>query len=172
MTIRDAESAGSAGDACVTGTCGRGWRLPLALALVLAAIVIARQIGERETTVSRDTTAPTSTNASASPSDQRVSLAIEFGDGRQRQFDPVPWRAGMTVDDLLTAASRLSNGIKYSLRGSGASAMLLEIDGARNEGARGRNWTYTVNGTRADRSFAVYPLQPGDHVLWTFAAAE
>jgi hypothetical protein len=42
----------------------------------------------------------------------------------------------------------------------------------KNEGAGGRNWTYRVNDKHADRSFAVYELQPGDHVLWTFATPQ
>jgi len=172
MTTNEAKSADSGGDACGSGTCGSGtcgsgWRLPVLLALVLAAILLARWTGERETTV-----APEATRETAPATGQSVSLAIQFGDGVEQSFEAVPWHEGMTVDDLLTAASRRSNGIRYSVRGDGASALLLQIDKARNEGARGRNWTYTVNGTRADRSFAVYPLRPGDHVLWTFAPAE
>ena len=69
----------------------------------------------------------------------------------------------MTVRDLLNAAP----GLSISQQGSGASAFLTKIDGVANEGAGGRNWMYSVNGQRADRSFAVYELQPGDHVLWT-----
>jgi hypothetical protein len=48
---------------------------------------------------------------------------------------------------------------------------LAELDHVGNEGAGGRNWLYQVNGKHADRSFAVYVLQPGDHVLWRFTAS-
>jgi hypothetical protein len=173
MSTNDAKSSDSADGACGTGTCGGGWRLPVLLALVLAAILIARRRGEGYTTVApQNAAAPDAASDAAQPGNQTVSLAIAIGDGVERRFDAVPWHEGMTVDDLLTAASRRPNGIQYSVRGDGASALLMQIDEARNEGPRGRNWTYTVNGTRADRSFAVYPLRPGDQVLWTFAAAE
>ena len=74
----------------------------------------------------------------------------------------------MTVADLLNSEPRIS----LTSTGSGASAFLTSLDGVANEGAGGRNWTYSVNGKHADRSFAVYELQPGDHVLWTFAAQQ
>ena len=70
----------------------------------------------------------------------------------------------MTVGDVLQNDPRTS----FVTQGSGASAFLTEINGVKNEGAGGRNWMYSVNGERADRSFAVYELQPGDHVLWSF----
>ncbi len=71
----------------------------------------------------------------------------------------------MTVRDLLNGVPRL----RIVQQGSGSSAFLTQIDDVTNEGAGGRNWMYSVNGQRADRSFAIYELQPGDHVLWSFA---
>jgi hypothetical protein len=103
---------------------------------------------------------------------QTVSLLIDFGDGRRQEHEAIAWREAMTVRDVLLAASDSSGGVKFGQQGSGASAFLTEIDGIENEGAQGRNWTYAVNGTLADRSFAIYPLRPGDQVLWTFAARQ
>ncbi|MCI0357698.1 MAG: DUF4430 domain-containing protein [Planctomycetaceae bacterium] len=37
----------------------------------------------------------------------------------------------------------------------------------KNEGA-GRNWTYEVNGKRADKSCGVWVLHAGDKVLWLY----
>ena len=55
-----------------------------------------------------------------------------------------------------------------SQKGSGESAFLTTIDGIENQGDTGHNWTYSVNGKHADRSFEIYKLEPGDQVLWTF----
>jgi hypothetical protein len=53
-------------------------------------------------------------------------------------------------------------------KGSGATAFLVSIDGVANDDNAGRYWLYSVNGKIADRSFAIYKLEPNDHVLWTF----
>jgi hypothetical protein len=142
------------------------WRLPLLLAIVLAAIVVARssQNGLR---------GPLSTVESVPPpgadSGKTVALEIDYGDGKKREFAALPWFEGMTVDDLMTAGSREKDSFQYFVQGDLAMTMLVKIDQSLNEGAAGRNWTYTVNGNPADRSLAVYELQPGDRVLWTFA---
>jgi hypothetical protein len=74
----------------------------------------------------------------------------------------------MTVRGLLTSASLVG----FGQTGRGQSAFLTEISGVKNEGAGGRNWMYSVNGLRGDRSFEAYELQPGDHVLWSFAPSQ
>jgi hypothetical protein len=102
---------------------------------------------------------------------ETVSLAIDFGDNR-RTFEALPWREGMTVRDALAAAGHTTAGLKFSEQGSGEAAFLTQIDGVANEGASGRNWTFTVNGKFGDRSFAIFPLRPGDEVLWSFRVDE
>jgi hypothetical protein len=97
-----------------------------------------------------------------------VSLTIDFGDGIRERYAPAAWREGMTVRDLMVETRQ--GKLKLEVQGSGQAAFLKAINGVANEGADGRNWTYAVNGKPADRSFAVYELQPGDEVLWTFAA--
>ncbi len=77
----------------------------------------------------------------------------------------------MTVGELLNSASRL-DGLTYSLQGNGEMTLLTRLGENPNEGVNGRNWTYFVNGERADRSLASFELRPGDRVLWTFAAEE
>jgi hypothetical protein len=152
---------------------GKWWRLPMLLALLLAVILLGKSAGLRQTVF---TGQPGSNDSTAglppvAPSGQTVSLAIRFADGPERH-DYVAWQDGMTVEDLLGAASHLPKGIQFAQQGSGESALLTEINGVANEGGSARNWTYSVNGQEADRSFAVYKLQPGDHVLWTFAAKQ
>lgn len=110
--------------------------------------------------------------AAAASSGKTVSLAIDLGDGVPRLYDDVAWHEAMTVEDLLAAVSRMPGGPRFARQGSGASALLAEIDGTANEGSEGRNWVYFVNDRRGDRSFAVYRLEPGDRVLWKFAVQE
>ncbi len=143
------------------------------LALVLAAIWLMRGRGLRESAIEpggeRATPAVSSTEAET---DAVTTVAVDFGDGRLREYDDVPWREGMTVRDALSAAAEASGGVRFSQRGSGESAFLTNIDGVENEGAGGRNWTYTVNDKLGDRSFEIYPLSLGDRVLWRFAAQD
>lgn len=96
-----------------------------------------------------------------------VKVVIDYGDGVQKHFTALPWREGMTVRDALHAAQKHPRGVKFQERGSGATAFLTQLDDLKNEGG-GRNWIYRVNDQLADRSFAVFPLQVGDAVLWKF----
>jgi hypothetical protein len=142
--------------------CGSWWRLPLLLGLVLVAIVWSRVHGLREESPEKniDRSDPV---ANGLPQ-EKVELAIDFGGGRRKNFDAVAWHGGMTVADEMIASS----GVKITQKGSGQSAFVTAIDGIENQGANGQNWTYSVNGQIADRSFAVYELKPADRVLWTF----
>jgi hypothetical protein len=149
-------------------TCSSWWRLPLLLALVLAAIWLVRGRGMREG--AHDLKAGGGDEAAFAdtigPRKMAVSLAINFGNGKRTVFPPVAWRKGITVQEAMSQTFR--NDARFVVQGSGESAFLTSVDGVANEGAGGRNWTYTVNGKHADRSFAVYTLEPGDQVLWTF----
>lgn len=104
----------------------------------------------------------------AAPPSEQVALTIDLGDGRVKQFPAIAWRDGMTVGDVMAAAKE--QGLHYRVRGSGATAFITEIEGVKNEGAAGRNWIYRVNGKLGDRSFAVFPVRPGDKVTWRFEA--
>jgi Domain of unknown function (DUF4430) len=149
----------------------RWWRLPLMLAIVLAAIALMRG-GVRYEKTERHEQAELEPAAAGEPAGQTVSLSVNFGEGTVREFEAVDWREGMTVLDLLAAVGQGNDGVRYAGQGSGKMAFLTELGGVGNEGAGGRNWTYAVDGKRADRSFAVHELRPGDRVLWSFAASE
>jgi hypothetical protein len=141
--------------------------LPLLLAIVLAAIVLMLRPGAPEPAAQPRQTSPE--NVATAAVAQKVFLTINFGDGRPLVNEVARWREEMTVADLLNSEPRIS----LTSTGSGASAAFLtSLNGVANEGADGRNWTYTVNGKHADRSFAVYELEPNDHVLWTFATPQ
>jgi len=176
------QTASGSGPSCA---CGAWWRLPLLLAVVLVAVALLNGRGIRQSDgPAGEAPAPPSENGGAvrsagspgtAPTGQSVSLGVDFGDGRRREWNTVPWRDGMTVGDLMAQARRdvpAVDGFDFAQQGTGASAFLTRMDGVANEGAGGRNWTYHVNGKRADRSFAVCTLRPGDAVLWKFEAPQ
>ena len=168
----DAHNADQPSKSCRSAgaCCGiAGWRLPLLLLVVLAAVVAARSSRYRER---GPNSADPSSPPAAAQSGKTVSLSIRFDDGKEQVFDAVAWRPGMTVDDLLTAVSRLPDGINYVVYGDHEMTLLSRINDSRNEGAGGRNWRYLVNDVLADRSLAVYELQPGDRVLWEYGPQE
>jgi len=140
---------------------GSWWRLPLLLVLVLAAIFFTRGRGLWNAAPKAEVDAPP---AAAGTAREPVSLSIDFGGERRRDFESLPWHDGMTVAGLMSEATSL----ELAQMGSGQGAFMRAIDGVANEGADGKNWTYEVNGQSADRSFAVYTLRPGDRVLWSF----
>jgi hypothetical protein len=142
--------------------CRSGWQLPLLLGIVLIAILLASSDKIRQAVFKPLRQAPV-IESDVSPA-KKVLLTVNFGNG-QLVNETAKWRAGMSALDVLQDHRRIS----FLTEGSGDSAFLTSLNGVMNEGAGGRNWTYTVNGKYADRSFAVYELQPNDHVLWTFA---
>src|SRR3954464_11470766 len=75
--------------------CGSWWRLPLLLALVLAGIFWWRFPGSDGLPEKNEKNlSGTSIDAE---SEQKVSLTVDFGDGRRKNFDALPWHEGATV---------------------------------------------------------------------------
>jgi hypothetical protein len=106
------------------------------------------------------------------PESETVALTIDYGNGAVREFAALPWRAGMTVADLMQQAARFSPGIRYSQQGEGAMALLTSLDGVAGGTPADRFWVYEVNGQAAAVSFAVQELSAGDRVLWAFKPPE
>ena len=156
------------GNAC--STCGPRWRLPLLLALVLAAIFLMRGRGIRQEGQESNEAAPNPTSTAVG--NEIVTLAIDSGESKPFRKLEIPWREGMTVGDLMAGASQLPGGIRFEIQGTEEMTLLTQIGDLANEGAGGRNWIYSVNGERADRSYAIYPLQAGDRVLWEFTGQQ
>jgi hypothetical protein len=100
-----------------------------------------------------------------------VRLVIDYGDGFLKIFTELPWTKGATVLDAMNAAKAHQRGLTFRHSGSGATAMLTEIDGLANQGGGSgrKNWQLWVNTNYADRGFGVYELQPLDVVTWQFA---
>jgi hypothetical protein len=112
-----------------------------------------------------ESAAPVASSRTLAERPSYVAITIEFGGDKPALRKQIPWSPGMTVRNLLTSASFGT----LAEKGRGESAFLVGIAGVHNEGAGGRNWMYSVNGKRGDRSFAIYQLQPNDDVLWSFA---
>ncbi len=152
------------------GACGAWWRLPLVLAIVLAAVLLFKGL-PREGGARRpgaDNSSSTPGVASPDPAALPVSLTIEFAGGRQPFVAEAAWFRGMTVRDALQQVRR----VELEEQGTGQAAFLTSINGVGNEGASGRNWLYSVNGKSADRSYAAYIVEPGDRILWTFVTSQ
>ena len=150
---------------------GPWWMLPLLLFLVLVGILAIRFTFQPVVTVveSSDKTIET---LEVSPASNFVSLEIDFGEGRATDYQKVSWSQGMSVLDLLTSVANHSEGFTFSTRGTGASTFLVSLGGVENDATSGRFWQYWVNDQRADRSLAIFPLQPDDNVLWRFASQD
>ena len=76
---------------------------------------------------------------------------------------------GMTVLDVLAEAKKHKRGrLDFKQRGTAVTALMTQIDDVANQGGGRRNWIYYVNSKKADRSFAIRDVKPGDEVLWRF----
>src|SRR5262245_66098088 len=126
-----------------------------AIGIVLAAILLAGAAGDR-----------------ARAQSATVRLVVDYGDGVIKTITSLPWAKGSTVLDVMNAAKDRPHGITFSYTGSGASAFLTAIDEVGNEGGGKKNWQLWVNASYADKSFAVYELQPSDVVFWRFTMQE
>ena len=149
--------------------CGPRAQLPLLLVIILFGLLAQRLLREKPL-VAIFPNAPEKTAQGR----ETVALHIDYGNGVEKHFLTLSWHKEMTVLDVFREAARQTPGIGFSYRGQTKMAMLTEIDGLKNEGGQtnARNWIYRVNGQKADKSFAVYRLQPSDVVLWTFGAYE
>lgn len=107
--------------------------------------------------------------AAAGDAVRTVRLEIDYGNGVEKHYTALVWRAGMTVLDALRAAAELRPGLELRSTGSGETAFVTSIDGFENSsGAGGRNWVYTVNGELARQSCGLQRLSAGDVVRWKF----
>ena len=97
-----------------------------------------------------------------------VTIVIDYGDGVQKRFKKVPCTANATVLDAMHKTMQHARGIKFRYRGSGETALLIQIDNLKNEGGNGKSWLYEVNGKLARRSFAIQNLSNHDTILWKF----
>ncbi len=103
-----------------------------------------------------------------------VKMTVDYGDGVQKSFVRLPWKAEMTALDALRLADKHPRGIDAKWRGSGANTFLTQIDDLANEGlgANDRNWLVYVNDELIDRSIGVFPLRKSARITWRYVTAE
>jgi hypothetical protein len=151
------------------------WALPATLCVALAVTAAVLSLVRHEPPRDSDElvapgfndgwTPPPSANAKA------VSLLIDFGNGEHREFTALPWSLGMTVGEVLKAAQQFRPGIRFTQQGDGAMALLTAVDGVVNNPAIDRFWFYEIDGKRAEVSFGVQQIEPGQQVRWFYASA-
>lgn len=98
---------------------------------------------------------------------ETVSLEVQFGDGKKKRIEKIPFKADMTILDVMKYAKK-NKKIDYKFRGKNETAFLLSIDGVKNKGARGDNWIFRVNKKLGRKSFGITKLNADDVVTWTF----
>ena len=101
-----------------------------------------------------------------------VRLVVDYGDGVTKTVAQLPWAKGSTVLDVMNAAKNRPHGISFEYTGSGTASFLTRIDDLANQGGGKKNWQLWVNTSYADKSFAVYEVQPLDVVFWRFTMQE
>ena len=142
----------------------------LGVAVALSTGVLGLESRDDESAqLERDGNAPAGDDAQPGTAAQTVELTVDYGDGVRKIF-VWDWQPELTVLAAIERADANPHGLDFKHKGSGATAVLTQIDDLKNEGggADSRNWLFRVNGTLADRSFGIYELAPGDHVEWKF----
>jgi hypothetical protein len=97
-----------------------------------------------------------------------IRLVFDYSDGAKKVLTNVPWKSKMTLGQAMEFATAHKHGVKLKRRGSGSTGFIEKIDDLENQGAKGPNWIFRVNGKLGDRSYGVTTLNPGDTVLWKF----
>ena len=134
-----------------------------------AALAAEAPTAQTSTDLTRNAVTATTHQAGNEAERKLVALTVDYGDGFQKRFTSVPWSEGMTVLDVMSEAKRHKRGrLEFRHRGKAATALLFQIDDVANQGGGRRNWIYYVNKQKADRSFALAKVEPGDEVLWRF----
>lgn len=135
------------------------WLFPLLLLVVLLAVALGRAWFDES---------PSPRRAPAGEPDGLVTVTLEPGDAPPFTVQS-PVRP--SVLDVLREVGREHPAYRPQVSGEGEWALVTAIGEWENQ-AGGRNWTYQVNGTPADRSAGVMGVAAGDRVLWRFARDE
>jgi hypothetical protein len=106
---------------------------------------------------------------------QTIRLTVDYNDGVRKEF-VLPWKAGMTVFDAMTAAEANPHGLKFDCdrkfpcSGPAANRVLAYIDDLKNQGGGGsaKNWVFFVDDAFADQGFGVCKIADKDRILWKF----
>ncbi|QDU93683.1 DUF4430 domain-containing protein [Lignipirellula cremea] len=98
---------------------------------------------------------------------ETIHVAFVFDADTTKGYTVV-WSDKMTVQSALQLIAKSDQGVPFEHQGSGETAFLTAINGVKNEGVFGANWTYRVNDKAGSVSYAICPLAAGDRVEWRF----
>ena len=102
------------------------------------------------------------------PAIGNVQLEIKFNSDRENIKIEVPCTSDSTVFTILERA-RKNGELDFESTGREADKKFVtSIGGVDNLVSAGDNWVYRVNGKLGDKSSGLYPVEPGDEVLWVF----
>lgn len=147
-----------------------GWLIAVGLAVVLLLILVVNQWrGEQSSEVGSG--AAETDKLLQSDHALGVTLAAEGGAMDLRPIIVVH-RPRMTVLEAMQLASRADSSWAFAYDGRDELVFITRLAGQTNQGEAGLNWQYDVNGQRAELGAAQQPVEPGDRVLWKFAAYE
>lgn len=128
--------------------------------------------GPATTELAEEQAANTSTDGEAKTVAGTVRLTIDFRSAKHDhdleniQVD-IPCSADSTVLAIMQRAQNLGDvSLKYT--GKGELVFVSAIGGVSNLGGGGDNWVFSVNDQLGDKSCGVFPVKPGDRVLWVF----
>ncbi len=97
-----------------------------------------------------------------------VRLEIQFNAQRNNIDLEVPCDSDSTVYTVLVRAQTQGD-LEFESTGRKAGEiMVTSIESVKNLASAGDNWVYRVNGKLGDKSSGLYPVSPGDQVLWVF----
>jgi hypothetical protein len=105
-----------------------------------------------------------------------LSIVVVFGDGAHKRSENLPFAQGMTVLDAMNLARAAPDPIAFRATGSGATALITQIDTVANESGAARPdskaWQYWINSSYGTMSVGAAVLHPGDRITWAFRKYE
>lgn len=110
---------------------------------------------------------PTPTGDQPAATSLEIPVVVDFRNGQPALEGTVQLPADATAFAALQAFAAQS-GFEVQSRGTGETIFVIAIRDVANQGAKGDNWTYRVNGQLGDRSAGIYQLKPGDKLAWIF----
>jgi hypothetical protein len=89
-------------------------------------------------------------------------------DDETAEFEMTAFDGDLSIADIMKKIAETEKEFRYKSRGRGDTFFVTEINGRKNEGARGRNWIFKVNGKLGNKSAGSFKIKAGDKVEWNF----
>lgn len=89
-------------------------------------------------------------------------------DEETAEFELAVSDGDLSIADVMKKVAEAEKKFRYQARGRGDTFFVTEINGRKNEGARGRNWIFKVNGKLGNKSAGSFKIKAGDQVEWNF----